>query len=193
MVAKPHSPVQSRLFTVADYDRLPDDRPRYELIHGELIEMPSPGWLHQLVLMAFVRFLDGFVFSRDIGTVCVAPFDVQLSDEVVQPDVFYVSAERRHITTRDRRASEAPDLVVEISSPSTKGHDREDKRELYRTHGVREHWFIDVEARAATVWTLTGDRYVELQPDIDGLIRSTVVTGFAVDMGQVFADADRQR
>lgn len=192
MAARPRSSGQTRL-TVADYDRLPDDGRRYELIGGELIQMPSPGWFHQLVLMAFVRFLDGYVFSREIGTVCVAPFDVELSGEVVQLDVFYVSAERRHIITRDRRASEAPDLVVEISSPLTKGHDLEDKRDLYRRHGVREYWFIDVEARTTTVWALAGERYVEQRPHADGLLASTVVPGFTIDMVRVFADADSQR
>lgn len=189
MVAEP----RSRLFTVADYDALPDDGPRFELINGALIEMPGVSAFHQLVLLAFVRFLDRFVYDRDLGTIFVAPFDVELmSRSVVQPDVLFVLAERRSIIS-DRRAIEAPDLVVEVSSPSTAAHDLGDKRALYQAAGVREYWLIDVEGRTATVWALIDGRYEERPVTADGHHTSAVLSGFTVDIGRVFADADRQR
>ncbi len=192
MVAKPRSPVQTRL-TVADYDRLPDDGPRYELINGELIEMPAPTTLHQRLLMRFVRSLDRLVEEENAGEVFVSPFDVELlNSAIVQPDVLFVSRTRSQIVT-EKRVVGAPDLVVEISSPSTADHDLGDKRELYRASGVLEYWFIDTEARSATVWILDGDQYIALRPEADGLLWSTVIDGFTVDMERLFTDADRQR
>ncbi len=106
--------------------------------------------------------------------------------------MLFVSSARRQIVT-EKRIVGAPDLVLEISSPSTMDRDLGDKRELYRTHGVPEYWFIDVEARTATVWTLTDGEYVTLPLNPDGQIRSRVLEGFTVDVARVFADADRQR
>lgn len=192
MVAKPRSPMQTRK-TVADYDRLPDDGPRYELIDGELIEMPGPNRFHQRLSIRLALLLFQFAEEHGLGEVLEAPFDVELTEyDTIQPDILFVSVARSRIVT-EKRVVGAPDLVVEISSRSTADRDLGDKRELYRRHGVREYWFIDAEARSATVWTLTDDRYVELRPDADGLIASTVLIGFAVDIGQVFADAERQR
>ncbi len=192
MVAKPRSPVQTR-YTVADYDRLPDDGRRYELIHGELIEMPGPNRFHQRLSIRLASRLFEFVEEHALGEVFDAPSDVELAEfEIVQPDILFVSNGRSQIAT-EKRVVGAPDLAIEISSPSTADHDLGDKSELYRQHGVREYWFIDSEAQSTTVWVLDGDRYMELLRDADGLIRSTVVDGFAVDMEKLFADANRQR
>ncbi len=184
---------RARPFTIDDYDQLPDDGPRYELIDGVLIEMPAPTTLHQRLLLRFLRQLDRFIEETEAGELFVAPYDVQLPEGVIlQPDLSFVSSTHREVVT-EKRIVGAPDLVVEISSPSTMDRNLGDKRELYRKHGVAEYWFIDVEARTASVWTLRDGEYVVLRPDVDGLIRSTVVTGFAVDIERVFADADRQR
>ncbi len=185
MVAKPQSPVRTGM-TVSDYDRLPDDGPRYELIDGELIEMPAPTPLHQAVQFHLLALMYFFVVQRGLGRVFGAPLDVQLSGRIVQPDVLYISAERIDIIT-DRRIVGAPDLVLEVSSPSTEDYDQGDKRELYRMTGVREYWFIDVEKRSATVWALVGDRYVEQRPDEQGQFASTILPGFAVDVAAAIA------
>ena len=185
MVARPRTPVQNPK-TVADYDALPDDGPRYELIDGELIEMPAPTPLHQAVQLHLLALMYFFVTQRGLGRVFGAPLDVELTGTIAQPDVLYISAERTDIIT-DRRIVGAPDLVLEVSSPSTKDYDRGDKRELYRVAGVREYWFIDVEKRTATVWALVGDRYVEQRPDAAGQHASTVLPGFAVDVAAVIA------
>lgn len=191
MVAKPRFPTLTRM-TVADYDALPDDGPRYELIDGDLIEIPAPTPLHQAVQAHLLALMHLFVLQRGLlGRVFGAPLDVQLSGRIVQPDILYISSERIAIIT-DRRIVGAPDLVLEVSSPSTEDYDRGDKRELYRMAGVREYWVIDTEARSATLWTLVGNRYKELPQDRDGVIRSGIMTDFAVDIGPVFAVADRQ-
>ena len=180
MVAKPQSPGRTGM-TVADYDALPDDGPRYELIAGELIKMPAPSPLHQAVQVALASFLFAFVMQRRLGRVYVSPLDIQFPGIVVQPDIAYVSNERADVIT-DRRIVGAPELVLEVSSPPTQDYDQGNKRELYQTAGVREYWVIDVEKRTATVWALVGDRYVEQRPDEDGQHASTVLPGFVVDV-----------
>ncbi len=186
MVAKQTTQHRSGAYTVADYDALPDDGPRYELIDGELIEMPAPTPLHQMVQVHLLALIYFFVTQRGLGRVIGAPLDVELSGRIVQPDVLYISADRIDIIT-DRRIVGAPDLVLEVSSPSTKDYDQGDKREVYRMAGVREYWFIDVEKRAATVWALVEDRYVEQRPDEQGQHVSTVLSGFAVDVAAAIA------
>ena len=71
------------------------------------------------------------------------PFDIVFSDtEVVQPDIMFISREREHIRT-GANVQGAPDLVVEILSPSSVGRDWSYKRELYAKYGVKEYWIAD--------------------------------------------------
>lgn len=202
MVAEPHAPDQTRLLSVADYERLTADTDtRYELIDGELIEMPGPSAHHQRVLRGFFRRLDRFVLDTDAGEVFTAPFDVQLSDEdvvqlsdedVVQTGLLFVSISRSDIVGVNRAVG-APDLVVEISSPRTAVKDLGRKRRGYREAGGREYWFIDTEARTATTWVIEGRGYDRLSVNDDGHAWSKVVLGFTIDMAGVFADADQRR
>lgn len=185
MAAQPRTRVGS--LTVEDYERLTADTDRrYELIHGELIEMPSPGTLHQAVQYYLASLLVAFVMQWGLGRVYGAPTDVQLVGVVVQPDLFFVSRERSGIVT-PQRATGAPDLVMELLSPSTRKHDLTTKREIYRLEGVREYWVIDIESRSATVWALVEDRYVAQGPDADGFQASTVLPGFTIDVAAAIA------
>jgi Uma2 family endonuclease len=194
MVAEPQGEVPARLLSVADYERLTADTDtRYELIDGELIEMPGPSAYHQRVLRGVFRILDRFVLDTEAGEVFTAPFNVQLSDEdVLQPDILFVSINRSDIVGASRAVG-APDLVVEISSPRTAVEDLGRKRRVYRESGVREYWFIDTEARAATIWVLEGRDYDQLPVNDDGHAWSKVVPGFTIDMARVFTDADQRR
>lgn len=186
MVAKQTVQHRPGPYTVDDYDALPDDGFRYELIDGELIEMPAPSYLHQLVQAHFVAVLYFLVMQSRSGRVVGAPIDVRLGGVVVQPDVVYISNERAGIETKQRIIG-APDLVIEILSPSTCDHDLMTKYELYRLAGVREYWVVDLQERSATVWALVEDRYVEQRPNEQGRLVSTILPGFAVEIAQVIA------
>ena len=135
--------------TYEDYRKTPDDE-RWELLNGELIMPPSPTIAHQRVSRRLERRLDTFVEERGLGEVFYAPCDVVLSDvNVVQPDLLFVSTEQAHIITRENIRG-APDLVVEILSPSTASRDWRDKLDLYAEHGVKEYWVVDPDAQR--VW-----------------------------------------
>jgi Uma2 family endonuclease len=135
-------PVDIRL-TYEDYCRLPSDGKRYEIIDGELFVTPSPFRPHQRVVTRLTRYLSTFVEENELGEVFVAPFDVVFSRfDVVEPDLLYVSKGRLSVLT-EKNVQGAPDLVVEVLSPSTAETDRTIKLKLYARYGVQEHWIID--------------------------------------------------
>jgi len=144
--------------TYADYLIAPDDA-RYELLDGELIMAPAPNIPHQDSLFDLGVELKLLMRSTRMGRVFIAPVDVVLSDtDVVQPDLVFVSSERSDIITV-RNIRGAPDLVVEILSPSTAERDRIFKRALYARHGVKEYWMVDTELRLIRQLLLDGDEF----------------------------------
>ena len=135
-------PVDIRL-TYEDFCCLPNDGKRYEIIDGELFVTPSPFRPHQRVVTRLTRYLSTFVEENELGEVFVAPFDVVFSRfDVVEPDLLYVSKGRLSVLT-EKNVQGAPDLVVEVLSPSTAETDRTIKLKLYARYGVQEHWIID--------------------------------------------------
>ena len=172
--------------TYEDYARLPDDE-RYELINGELTLMPSPKEIHQTMAGRLFLSVGTFVRAMHLGKVYFAPFDVILSDaDVVQPDLIFVSSERSHVITEDNVRG-APDLVVEILSPSTADYDRTVKRDLYARHGVPELWLVDPYAGTVTVLTPGADGYdVHAVHDDGDTLTSPTLAGFRLNLSELF-------
>ena len=128
--------------TYKDYCATPDDE-RYELLDGKLMMVPAPNMKHQRLVLELAEKLNAFSKAHRLGKVYVAPCDVFLSDtDVVQPDVLFISRAREHTVTDDNVRG-APDLVIEILSPSTANKDQGAKRDLYERHGVLEYWIVD--------------------------------------------------
>ena len=173
-------------FTYEDYKNTPDDV-RYELLDGELIEMPSPKEIHQRLVLSLGTLFYTFVSAANLGRVYIAPFDVIFTNsDVAQPDIVFVSAERTHIITEDNIRG-APDLVMEILSPSTANRDRTFKRTLYERHGVGEYWMVDTDAKNITVLILGEDGYRLAGIYGEGqTLTSPTLTGFSLDMDDVF-------
>ena len=171
--------------TYEDYASLPDDE-RYELINGELIPMPSPKKIHQRLILDLSWILRRLE-EMGLGELFIAPFDVILSRfNVVQPDLFFVSGARAHIITEDNIRG-APDLVVEILSPSTADYDRTTKRNLYARHGVGEYWLIDPYAKTVTVLTLGANGYDTYAVFGEGdTLTSPTLAGFALNLSDLF-------
>ena len=174
--------------TYQDYADLEGDE-RYELLDGELILVASPNEDHQTIVMELGYRMHAFVRENDLGRVFHAPYDVLLTDtEVVQPDVLFVSKERYHIRT-PANIQGAPDLVVEVLSPSSARRDWGDKRELYARHGVREYWIIDPTNRIVSVLSLR-DGVLEVEQTLTeaNTAESSVLEGFSVNLAELFAD-----
>lgn len=183
----------TRMYTIANYEALPDDGTRYELIDGVLIEMPRLTIQHQAILGSLLRAVEEWNQTFDLGTLLMIPYNLQLNDQsIVQPDILFASASRERVI-HEHRAIGAPDLIMEISSPETRDYDLGDKLDLYRRSGVCEHWFIDVDERSVTVGLLEGDQFIVYRPDDDSRCDSSVLTGFSIGIEDVFLRADRYR
>ena len=181
------SPNPAIKFTYEDYQHTPDDQ-RYELLDGELIMVPAPNLGHQRIGTQLGWRLAQFVTERGLGEVFFAPCDVVLSNtDVVQPDLLFVSHERAHLLLGGANVLGAPDLVVEILSPSTAGRDRKLKRALYAKHGVREYWLVDPDGQTVTVLRLDGDTFEVVSLYGEGeTMTSLTLEGFAVELNEIF-------
>jgi len=131
-------------YDINDYLAIPDGI-RVELIDGVIYDMAAPTNIHQVLIVHIVSRLFNYIQDNDGECVpFVAPLDVKPSEEdnktMVQPDVFVVCD--RDIAKK-RFFESAPDLVIEILSPSTKKRDLGIKLRKYKDTGVREYWIVD--------------------------------------------------
>jgi Uma2 family endonuclease len=178
-------------FTYRQYRTWPDEE-RREIIDGLAWAMsPAPMRQHQGVAQYITEKFGAFLRGKPCK-VYPAPFDVLLPsggetddevDTVVQPDLV-VYCDRSKLT--DRGARGAPDLIVEILSPSTQKRDLNEKFRLYERHGVREYWVIDPGNRSMQVWRIeAGGIYGEgeLRDPLReyGPLSSQILEGFSVD------------
>ena len=171
--------------TYDDYANTPEGE-RYELIDGELIRLQSNNAIQQHVSMRLIVQLLK-VEDECLGWVYRTPFDVVLTEhDVVQPDLLFISRERRHIIT-DANVHGAPDLVVEILSPSIRKRHWTPKWELYERHGVKEMWLIDAEAGIAWVMLPQDGRLEVVGEYKEGQrFSSPTLGGLTIDLTDVF-------
>lgn len=152
-----------------DVQQMPDDGNRYEAIEGALYMTPAPSVRHQTISMRLVHELLRLLVEPGHGRLWHAPLGVRFpaTQEGVQPDIVFVSNERRGIVAPDELKG-APDLVVEILSASTAARDRDLKRRLYQRQGVAEYWIVDPDAHAVDVWRFgdepPNERFVDALP-----------------------------
>ena len=179
--------VTAAQLTYQDYLNAPGDE-RYELLNGELILVGSPNMAHQDVVTNLGTHVSVFVREGDLGKLYFAPTDVLLSDtDVVQPDLLFISKEREHIRT-PANVQGAPDLIVEILSPSSARCDWGYKRELYAKHEVKEYWIVDPANRIVFVMLLNdGVLRLEATYGKGDTVTSSTLEGFSVDVDDLFS------
>lgn len=153
-------------FTIDDYYDLPEET-RVELIDGYFYDMASPGAVHQQIQVSVSAQLYNYIKKKKGSCkVFTAPFDVRLNRDdktMVQPDVLVI-CKKENFT--EKRGEGAPDMVVEILSPSTAKKDTTLKLRKYMAAGVREYWVIDPKNKRIIVY-YTDDEGVML-PSIYG-------------------------
>jgi Uma2 family endonuclease len=130
-----------------------------QLIQNELIISPSPFDVHQQVLISLAAVLHFHVKQHKLGELRVAPYDVYFDkDNVYQPDIIFIS----NIQTEKIKPNGfhgAPEMVIEILSPSTARYDLEEKKKVYEQYGVKEYTVIDPAIKSVTVYTLQKKGY----------------------------------
>jgi Uma2 family endonuclease len=171
--------------TYDDLAAFPEDNLRRELIDGELIVTAAPATRHQRAVAALTAELYQWPKANG-GLVLPAPTDVCFSHtNVVEPDVLFVTADHLDRVERPFIRS-APDIVVEVSSPSTRRLELVRKRELYERFQVPEYWYVDLDADRLEAYRLDDGRYAT--PRLLGRgerLETDQLPGFGIDVDEV--------
>lgn len=171
--------------TYEDLEQISDELHRYEILQGVLIVSANPAPVHARISTRLSRRLEEHIEERHLGTFFGTPVDVRIMrHDIVGPDCCFVSRDREAIIT-NRLIEGAPDLVIEIQSPSTKRDDRTRKMALYAGGGVREHWLVDPQTRSVRV-LLFADGITSVLPIEDEIIPSRVLPELRLTLGDVF-------
>jgi Uma2 family endonuclease len=180
-----------RPLTHDDLLSMPDDGNRYEIINGELVMTPAPMANHQRILLRLVLLLNSYLSIHGSGELFIAPFDVDLGpNDIVQPDLVVIAAERGRVPGTQNAFSGPPDLVVEITSPSSQRTDLVRKMALYARSGVPEYWVVAPDRKDLVIHVLTGGTYVAAEPTAEGSIGSIAFPGLRVSPADLFADLE---
>jgi len=187
MAGSPHAAPSGAGLTYEDLVNLPEDGKRYEILDGDLVVTASPITRHQRVLGNLYAVLRTHVRANGIGEVLFAPIDVLLDRHTIAvPDLVFVSKDRSAIIQRHGIVG-APDLLIEILSPSTAVRDRDTKAKLYARFGVDHYWIVDAESEEMQIYTRDGAVY--RQPVIHRgrtIARAAPFAELALDLGAVW-------
>ena len=185
-------PAPKDRYTFADCLTWGEDE-RIEIINGEAIMMAPPTRIHQEISGELFRQLANFLEGKKCK-VYAAPFAVRLFekegdtpddvDTMVEPDISVVCD---HDKLDEHGCKGAPDLVVEILSPSTQRHDRLVKLDLNQRAGVREYWIVSPEERTVQVSTLVDGRYrVQELYTAEAVAKVNTLSGCFIELSKVF-------
>ncbi len=178
---------EQKKYTEADYNLLEEGAP-FQLINGDLITSPAPVSYHQILSIRLSSKIHNFLENNNNNGICLyAPVDVVLNDEnIFQPDLIYISAERKTELLQNRIMG-APDLVIEILSPSTAYYDLRQKKDFYERYGVKEYLIIDPIKKDAELYILENKEFVLKQKSPqNGLISLTTLPGLQIDLQKLF-------
>jgi Uma2 family endonuclease len=179
--------VTTKLMSVEEFEAMPNDGKRYELVRGELVLMPPPGYEHFRVIGLVSHYLNLFVLPRGLGVVGSDGGFVTARDPDTtrEPGVAFIAAER--VPTGEdafRAVRAAPDLAVEVRSPSDSMQDLIDKANEYLAAGARLVWLLDPITRIVIVKTPDGaERTFGVADQLDG---GDVLAGFTLRLSEIF-------
>ena len=179
---------RTALLTAEDLLRLDSEGVRGELIRGVLHETTPTGQEHGWIVMRLGALLMNFILPRSLGRLVGSDSGVLLErdpDTVREPDLAFTSAARLPAGGPSKGYAEvAPDLVVEVVSPSDQPRDVADKVAMWLSHGVRLGWVVRPDSRTIDVHRATGDVQTLSESDmLDGL---DVLPGFSCPVSAVF-------
>jgi len=175
--------------TYADFEKIPSDGNRHEIIDGEWFMTPAPNLDHQGMVSELFLRLGNHIKKHRLGRVFVAPTDVLLSkNDIVEPDLVYVSRKNSSILKK-KNIQGAPDLVIEVSSPSTASLDRGDKLRLYARSGVREYWIVDLFARTVEIREFGKTRRVRIYKE-GQTFGSDLLPGLGISVSDLFTSLE---
>lgn len=188
--AKKKKPPKPKFWTYEEYLNLPDDGKRYEIIEGELFMANAPNSDHQFIVTELARLLGNVIAEKKLGRLVVAPFEVHLSEATrpVQPDILFVKKERWP-GGKLAYYEGAPDLIVEVLSPTNVRLDRSIKFSAYEKAGVSEYWIINPKKKIIEVYTLNDQNEYEELDEYSGteIVKSKLLPDLEFEADSIFA------
>lgn len=174
--------------TVQEYLTMPEGAPYFQFINGKVIEMAAPILVHQQIISNLNIYLGFFIKQHQLGILYPAPVDVYFTEtDCFQPDLAFVSKERSEILKNRKNIKGAPDLVVEVLSPSTGYYDLSHKKMVYEQEGVREYWLVYPDERRVEIYTNSDDGFqLHSQARRTGSVKSLVLNGLELSIDNVF-------
>lgn len=177
---------KARTYTVEEFMSLPDDGKRYELIEGELKEMPGPNHKHGIITSRLIMALGNFLASQgqspDLALTNMA-FELAKKTAPI-PDVAFITAERAAGDDLSKAFSGPPDLAIEIMSPTDKWSEVINKVKLYQRYQTRLIWVVDPFDQGVFVYQLGHPRRTLLAED--ELTGEDVIPGFSLAVQALF-------
>lgn len=147
---------------------------RVQLIQNQLVISPAPSDTHQKIILKIAKKLDNLAEEKDLGEVRIAAYDVYLDEEnAFQPDIVFVAKENVY-KIQENGLHGAPDLVIEVLSPSNSSYDKKGKKEVYEKAGVKEYFIIEPYEKAVTFYKLVNDEFHEIEQTV-GVLRSILL------------------
>ncbi len=170
-----------------DYRELPEGGPRYQLVDGDLHMAPGPNLFHQEIILNLACLIKPHVAHQSLGKVLVSPLDVYLTEtNVFQPDILFVSQKNLHILQKDG-VHGAPDLIIEILSPSISRLDLGSKKRVYARCGVLEFWAVDPQERKVVVYNLRKSETEPTKTWLEGdCFESKLLPGLELEVAKFF-------
>jgi len=177
------------LMTIVDWEAMPEDGNRYEIIEGELFVSCSPGLTHQEVLGNIVFAVRSYLEQHPIGKVVLTPGLILSEYSGVIPDIVFFRHEKAEKIISGERLKGPPDLVIEILSPGSENtrRDRVAKHELYARHEVPEYWIVDPVQRIVEIYRPENGSYV-IAATLAGLdeVSTPLLPGFRCTTAEIF-------
>lgn len=178
------TPARVRL-SAEDYIASPQSAHKSDLIEGVFVMASPASFDHASVQQFLITTLSNFVSARRAGVVLGENAAYRLNeDNVYQPDVSFLDNARLYLVG-EVYVRGAPDLAIEVISPSSRQYDAFEKRINYARAGVREYWLVDPIERSVAIYMLEGDQFVRA-PQVDDLLRSTVLPGYWLRLDWIF-------
>lgn len=178
-------------WTYTDWETLPDDGNRYEIIDGVLYMSTAPSNFHQWIVLELVEHIGIPAKNQGLALPAFAPIGVIMPGcDPVQPDFVVVRASNRSII-RDKRIWGVPDLIVEILSPSNRSYDVSTKLEAYARAGLPEYAIVDPQARTLSHYQLEAPgRYASPRVyNTAEIVSFGCLPTISLQVGQLFAGA----
>lgn len=186
--------LHENLYTYRKYCEIDNDNNRYEIIDGVPYMMAAPSRQHQRILGRLFAILYNYLNDKPCE-VFISPFDVRLAiygeaeDDivnVVQPDIVVYCDESKH---NEKGGIAAPDIVIEILSPSSIKNDKYRKFNLYEKAGVKEYWIIDGANEAVEIFVLENGMFKRGAIwQTDDVFTSSVLEGLKIMASDIFPD-----